>query len=108
MAAFGGGGGVWGLDFVCEGGAGDGVIGFTVGVTLGFAGLGVTCCTGRKSNFFRKYIFLKSVKLFYYLIARVYFFGPNIKKVFRQRVCLPFGAAPGGGVVAASLVAVTG
>ena len=101
---------MWGLDFVCEGGAGEGVIGFTVGVTLGFAGLGVTCCTGIKKKviFFRKYIFLKTLKLFYYLIARVYFFGSNIKKVFRQRVCLPFGAAPGGGVVAASLVAVTG
>ena len=48
------------------------------------------------------------MKLFYYLIARVYFFGPRIKKVFRQRVYLPLGAAPGGGVVAASLVAVTG
>ena len=41
---------MWGLDFVCEGGAGEGVIGFTVGVTLGFAGLGVTCCTRRKNN----------------------------------------------------------
>ena len=48
------------------------------------------------------------MKLFYYLIARVYYFGPDIKKVFHQRVFLPFGAAPGGGVVAASLVAVTG
>ena len=36
------------------------------------------------------------------------FFWPKHLKVFRQRVCLPFGAAPGGGVVAASLVAVTG
>ena len=70
MAAFGGGGGVWGLDFVCEGGAGEGVIGFTVGVTLGFAGLGVTCCTGIKKVFFLgNRFFLKSVKLFYYLIA---------------------------------------
>ena len=57
---------MWGLDFVCEGGAGEGVIGFTVGVTLGFAGLGVTCCTGiKKSNFFLgNRFFFKSVKLF--------------------------------------------